>query len=182
MTARDADAFNYGLLQDRWGELNGLRFDRRIGNGDRALLPLVDGRKDVLVARVEQHRRLSHEVFDHAHLYKSKLSGNRIVAVVTAPYLGVIERRLGGTAALNQRAHEIAQELGLFVRVGRIVAGHVRTSLLHSRGLHGDPHTHRVFADDGHLYIDGSVETTGRLNVLRLEDDGSWSESSVGLD
>jgi hypothetical protein len=58
-----------------------------------------------------------------------------------------------------------------------LIAGHVRTNL-----LHGDPHTHTVFADEGHLYIDGSVETTGRLNVLRIEDDGSWSESSVGLD
>ncbi|MGB3375173.1 MAG: hypothetical protein WBA87_08550 [Microbacterium sp.] len=59
----------------------------------------------------------------------------------------------------------------------RIVAGHVRTAM-----LRGDPHAHGVFADDGHLYIDDSVETTGRLNVLRIEDDGSWSESSVGLD
>ncbi|MEU4014879.1 metallophosphoesterase [Microbacterium sp. NPDC028030] len=59
----------------------------------------------------------------------------------------------------------------------RIVAGHVRTT-----ALHRDPGVHTVFADEGHLYIDGYVEATHRLNVLRIEDDGSWSESSVGLD
>ncbi|WP_404473460.1 metallophosphoesterase [Microbacterium aerolatum] len=58
----------------------------------------------------------------------------------------------------------------------RIVAGHVRTNM-----LHGDPGTNTVFADEGHIYIDGSVETTGRLNVLRIQDDGTWSEHSVGL-
>lgn len=58
----------------------------------------------------------------------------------------------------------------------RIVAGHVRTT-----ELHGDPNNHAVFADEGHIYIDGSVETTGALNVLRIDGDGSWSESSVGL-
>lgn len=58
----------------------------------------------------------------------------------------------------------------------RVVAGHVATSL-----LHGDPQKQSVFADEGHLYIDGSVETTGTLNLLRIEDDGSWSEQSVGL-
>ena len=62
------------------------------------------------------------------------------------------------------------------MRIGkRIVAGHVRTEM-----LHGDPDKHGVFADDGHIYIDGSVEVTGRLNLLRINDDGSWSETSVG--
>ncbi|WDH78201.1 metallophosphoesterase [Microbacterium esteraromaticum] len=63
----------------------------------------------------------------------------------------------------------------------RIVAGHVGTALLHGRGLRGDSQTHGVFADEGHLYIDGSVETTGLLNVLRIDDDGEWSETAVGL-
>jgi serine/threonine protein phosphatase 1 len=59
----------------------------------------------------------------------------------------------------------------------RIVAGHVATSL-----LHGDPQNHSIFADEGHLYIDGSVETTGTLNLLRIEDDGSCSEQAIGLE
>lgn len=58
---------------------------------------------------------------------------------------------------------------------------HVRTALLHGRGLRGEPQAHGVFADNGHLYIGGSVETTGLLNVLRIDDDGGWSETAVGL-
>lgn len=45
-----------------------------------------------------------------------------------------------------------------------IVAGHVRTSELHADGSHG------VFHDgEGHWYIDGAVEATGRLRVLRYD-------------
>ena len=42
----------------------------------------------------------------------------RVVAVVSAPYLGAIDRHLGGTKGLNRRAHELARDLSLFVRVG----------------------------------------------------------------
>ncbi|WP_449276608.1 metallophosphoesterase [Leucobacter sp. GX24907] len=55
-----------------------------------------------------------------------------------------------------------------------IVAGHVRTA-----ELHRDPNRHGVFADEGHIYIDGSVEVTGRLNVLCVRGDGSWTEASI---
>lgn len=51
---------------------------------------------------------------------------------------------------------------GPFVKT--IVAGHVRTHLLHPDGSNG------VFHDgESHYYIDGAVETTGRLNVLRYD-------------
>jgi serine/threonine protein phosphatase 1 len=43
-----------------------------------------------------------------------------------------------------------------------IVAGHVRTAMLHPDGSHG------VFHDgESHYYIDGSVEVTGCVNLLR---------------
>ncbi|MFE5775529.1 metallophosphoesterase [Brachybacterium sp. NPDC056505] len=56
-----------------------------------------------------------------------------------------------------------------------IVAGHVQTFQ-----LHGDPEQHTVYADHGHIYIDGSVEVTGRLNVLHVGENCIWSERSVG--
>ncbi|HEX7351647.1 metallophosphoesterase [Brachybacterium sp.] len=56
-----------------------------------------------------------------------------------------------------------------------IVAGHVQTSQ-----LHGDPGQHGVYADEGHIYVDGSVEVTGRLNLLRIDGNGSWTARSIG--
>ena len=51
---------------------------------------------------------------------------------------------------------------GQFVKT--VIAGHVRTSELHADGSHG------VFHDGAsHYYIDGAVEKTGRLNVLRYD-------------
>lgn len=118
MSLRDVDSFNQSLLSRRWGDLNGLQFDQRIGNGDRALLPLIDRRKPQLVAKIDELRNLSHSIFDHAHLFRSGGAGGRIVAVVTAPYLGVVMRHLGSTTELNKRVNQIARDLGLFVRVG----------------------------------------------------------------
>lgn len=56
-----------------------------------------------------------------------------------------------------------------------IVAGHVQTSQLHR-----DPGEHGIYADEGHIYIDGSVEVTGRLNLLRIDSNGSWTARSIG--
>lgn len=51
---------------------------------------------------------------------------------------------------------------GPFVKT--VIAGHVRTAELHADGSHG------VFHDGAsHYYIDGAIEETGRLNVLRYE-------------
>lgn len=45
----------------------------------------------------------------------------------------------------------------------RIIAGHVGTGGFHRNGSH-DP-----FVDEGHVYLDGSVERTGQLNVLACD-------------
>lgn len=51
---------------------------------------------------------------------------------------------------------------GPFVKT--VIAGHVRTAELYEDGSHG------VFHDSAsHYYIDGSVEITGHLNVLRYD-------------
>lgn len=57
-----------------------------------------------------------------------------------------------------------------------IVAGHVATASLSSDGSHG------VFYDgEAHWYIDGSVEITGMLNVLRYDvADGAVEAFTVG--
>lgn len=59
---------------------------------------------------------------------------------------------------------------GSFVKT--VIAGHIRTSELHADGSHG------VFHDGAsHYYIDGAVEKTGRLNLLRFDvpsGDYSW--------
>ncbi|WP_279586697.1 transposase [Microbacterium sp. IO18] len=56
-----------------------------------------------------------------------------------------------------------------------IVAGHVRTQTLHSDG------SNTVFHDgESHWYIDGAVESTGRLNLLRYNvADGTYDECSL---
>ncbi|MFP3397617.1 metallophosphoesterase [Brevibacterium sp. SIMBA_078] len=57
---------------------------------------------------------------------------------------------------------------GPFVKT--VIAGHVRTSEMHGDGSHGTFHD-----GDSHYYIDGSVEVTGRLNVLRYSaSDGTY--------
>lgn len=57
-----------------------------------------------------------------------------------------------------------------------VVAGHVRTHLLHPDGSHG------VFHDgESHWYIDGAVESTGRINVLRYDvKTGGYEGTTVG--
>lgn len=61
---------------------------------------------------------------------------------------------------------------GPFIKT--VIAGHVRTSEMHEDGSHGTFHD-----GDSHYYIDGSVEVTGRLNVLRLSVAGGTYESFV---
>lgn len=58
---------------------------------------------------------------------------------------------------------------GPFVKT--IIAGHVRTA-----GLHGDG-SHEVYHDGAsHYYIDGAVEVTGQLNLLRYDcESGEYS-------
>ena len=55
-----------------------------------------------------------------------------------------------------------------------VIAGHVRTSEMHEDGSHGTFHD-----GDSHFYIDGSVEVTGRLNVLRISAADGTCESFV---
>lgn len=45
-----------------------------------------------------------------------------------------------------------------------VVAGHVRTCSLHEDGV-----ARRLPRRSSHCFIDGSVETTGRLNILRYD-------------
>ncbi|TNM55339.1 metallophosphoesterase [Brevibacterium sediminis] len=61
---------------------------------------------------------------------------------------------------------------GSFVKT--VIAGHVRTSEMHEDGSHGTFHD-----GDSHYYIDGSVEVTGRLNVLRFSAADGTDESFV---
>lgn len=56
-----------------------------------------------------------------------------------------------------------------------IVAGHVATSSMHEDGSHG------VFHDgESHYYLDGSVEVTGRVNLLRYAIADGTYEPFVG--
>ncbi|MCP3424814.1 metallophosphoesterase [Rothia sp. AR01] len=63
---------------------------------------------------------------------------------------------------------------GPFVKT--VVAGHVRTSEMHADGSHG------VFHDgQSHYYIDGDVESTGQVNVLRYAvADGRYASFACG--
>ncbi|WP_313420568.1 metallophosphoesterase [Brevibacterium casei] len=65
---------------------------------------------------------------------------------------------------------------GPFVKT--VIAGHVRTSEMYEDG------SHVTFHDgDSHYYIDGSVEVTGRLNVLRFSAaDGTYESFVAGPD
>lgn len=60
--------------------------------------------------------------------------------------------------------------------VTTVVAGHVRTHLLHADGSNG------VFHDGAsHYYIDGAVEVTGRVNVLRYDAaTGGYADVTAG--
>ncbi|WP_029262156.1 MULTISPECIES: hypothetical protein [unclassified Microbacterium] len=116
MTPRDPDFYNRDLPQ-QWAARNGLRLDSDLRDNSQALSSVIDRRKSALVQKVEALRDLSHEVFDHPQYFSKPIGGN-VVAVVTAPYLGVVCSELGSTANLNARAHAIAAELELFVRVG----------------------------------------------------------------
>lgn len=70
--------------------------------------------------------------------------------------------------------HKYPADTGGFHKL--IVAGHVATSSISGDGGHG------VFHDgEAHWYIDGSVETTGVLNVLRYDvADGAFEAFTVG--
>lgn len=61
---------------------------------------------------------------------------------------------------------------GPFVKT--VIAGHVRTSETHEDGSHGTFHD-----ADSHYYIDGAVEVTSRLNVLRFSAADGTYESIV---
>lgn len=57
-----------------------------------------------------------------------------------------------------------------------IIAGHVGTS-----GLAGDPAYHGVFWDGrSHYYIDGSVQRSGRLNLLTWEEERGYRQWDDG--
>ena len=57
-----------------------------------------------------------------------------------------------------------------------IIAGHVGTS-----GLAGDPVYHGVFWDgQSHYYIDGSVQRSGRLNLLAWEEERGYRQWDNG--
>lgn len=61
---------------------------------------------------------------------------------------------------------------GAFLKT--VIAGHVRTSEMHADG------SHAIYHDgESHYYIDGSVETTGRVNVLRYTVAGGTYEYFV---
>ncbi|WBL17848.1 hypothetical protein [Citricoccus sp. NR2] len=65
---------------------------------------------------------------------------------------------------------------GPFVKT--VIAGHIRTSEMHEDGSYGTFHD-----GDSHYYIDGSVEVTGRLNVLRFSAaDGTYESFVAGPD
>lgn len=59
--------------------------------------------------------------------------------------------------------HKYPPSLGASSIGKQIVAGHVGTQHFHSGDSCGP------FVDDGHIYLDGSVERTGQLNVMRYD-------------
>ena len=69
-------------------------------------------------------------------------------------------------------AEKFPPTFGPFIKT--VIAGHVRTSEMHEDGSHGTFHD-----GDSHYYIDGSVEVTGRLNVLRFSAADATYESFV---
>lgn len=117
MTPREPDLYNHALMPQQWAERNGVRHDNALRDNSVSLSYVIDRRRDSLMQKVHELRGLEHEVFDHAR-YFTKVSGGNVVAVVTAPYLGVARRHMGSTATLNAKAYEIAVALGLFVRIG----------------------------------------------------------------
>lgn len=114
---RRTDYYNGDKMPQRWAALNGLRYYQRGWQSDSALLHLIDGRRDALVEKVNSYSNLGHPVFDHPRFF-TKPGSASAVAVVTAPYLGVVLRTFGTTATLNAKVHAIAADLGLYVRVG----------------------------------------------------------------
>jgi hypothetical protein len=57
-------------------------------------------------------------LFDHARKFRRIGGTESVVAVVTAPYLRTVVTQFGSPEKVSARIHEIAQSLGIAVRVG----------------------------------------------------------------
>lgn len=105
-------------MRQRWAEANRLVAASKPSSIRVPLEALVDGRRTALLERARSFRDLSYLMFDHDSYFSVPGQAGRVAAVVTAPYLGAVVRGLNGTADLNARAHRMARDLELFVRVG----------------------------------------------------------------
>lgn len=116
MTTRQPDAYNDSIA-DAWGTAQGLHRVERGIQPERPLRFLVDQRPSGMTERIDALTEHYHDLFDHPRAYAQR-GKSKVVVVVTAPYLGVIRRKLGSLAALNRFAYDVARDLGLYVRVG----------------------------------------------------------------
>lgn len=109
---------NSDVLPDKWGAQYGLRELPRIGD-HTGIAGLIDGRSTTLVAEA---RRLDAEatptLIDHDRTFGLATGSRKPVVAVTAPYLRATLGAFGTAGAANARIYEIAEALGLRVRVG----------------------------------------------------------------
>lgn len=108
---------NSDVQPDEWATPYGLREMQRIGD-HVGIAGLIDGRSTALVDEARRlDRGASPSLIDHDRTFR-KADGRLPVVVVTSPYLRATLAKFGTADAANARIHEIADILGLRVRVG----------------------------------------------------------------
>ena len=106
------------LLPGEWAARNGLRF--KSGFVPSGLNGLVDNRRAGMadaLKKIDRDYELTRALLDHPRTF-TKPGGNSAVVVITAPYERAALGHCGGPGEVVARVHELAQTLGLAVRVG----------------------------------------------------------------
>lgn len=114
MEKREPGRYNGPWMHSRWAALNGVDNVPHPVDLAHPIMALVDARRTNLA---NSAKNLDRAPFDNKSFYRSP--GKQHVSVlITAPYLGAAQRTYGSVSALNDTAHGIARDFGLFVRVG----------------------------------------------------------------
>lgn len=111
---------NSDILPNEWGAQYGLKETGRVTAG-RGIRELVDGRRSDLKAvldGIDKDHPLEWALLDHPRKFRVIGETDRVVAVVTSPYLINGIKTYGSESEVNHRIHELARSIGLNVRVG----------------------------------------------------------------
>lgn len=105
------------VLPDEWASQYGLKALER--GEPYGVSELVDRRTyGGVLAAIENDPRASFGIFDHARKYRIAGGPRHVAVITTAPYVTNTLSQYRDSSAANARIHEIAQALGLYVRVG----------------------------------------------------------------